>query len=242
MRSVSRLLGLASIALTAACILISTERATAGGAFAVDDAEVGKPGECKVESWVSAAANRDFSAVTSPACVVKLGIPVEFAGSLARTRADGVWGTSGGVKAKVNLIPVEGHAVGVGLAGGVNRDLIAGINTGGFIYVPLTVALSEKFKVNFNGGWNYDNVAKFSYLTYGAGFEWSFVEKFTLIGEVYGQTGKLPEWASTTVVQPRTQLGVRFTPMEKIDIDLIWGHNITGENSHWLTLGVNYRF
>jgi len=31
-------------------------------------------------------------------------------------------------------------------------------------------------------------------------------------------------------------------PQDKVDIDVIYGHNITGENTHWLTLGVNWRF
>ena len=48
--------------------------------------------------------------------------------------------------------------------------------------------------------------------------------------------------ASNTLVQPRAQIGVRFTPQDNIDLDLIYGHNITGENSHWLTVGLNLRF
>ena len=76
------------------------------------------PGDCKVESWASAAANHDFTAVTSPACVVKLGIPVELGGQLQRSRDDGVWSTSGTLKAKTNLIPVENHPFGLGISGG----------------------------------------------------------------------------------------------------------------------------
>ncbi len=35
---------------------------------------------------------------------------------------------------------------------------------------------------------------------------------------------------------------MRYTPQDNVDIDVIWGHNITGENAHWLTLGINFRF
>ena len=45
-----------------------------------------------------------------------------------------------------------------------------------------------------------------------------------------------------SIVEPRTQIGVRFAPNEKFDIDLIWGRNITGENAHWVTLGLNVHF
>ena len=106
----------------------------------------------------------------------------------------------------------------------------------------------DKFHINLNGGWLYDNVAKISYLAWGAGFEWGFVDKFTLIGEVFGQAGALPAAnpgdppPPNSIREPQTQFGVRFTPQDNIDIDLIWGHNITGENAQWSTLGVNLRF
>jgi len=38
------------------------------------------------------------------------------------------------------------------------------------------------------------------------------------------------------------QAGLRVTPTEKLDLDLIYGHNITGENAHWFTAGLNLRF
>lgn len=48
--------------------------------------------------------------------------------------------------------------------------------------------------------------------------------------------------APNAIREPRTQIGLRFTPQDNIDLDLIWGRNITGENAHWLTLGLNLRF
>lgn len=220
----------------------------AGGAFAVDDAEIGKPGECKVESWASAATNHDFTAVSSPACVVKLGIPVELGGQLQRSRAEGVWGISGTLKGKANLIPVASHPFGLGISGGSSWDLLTGANTGGFINVPVTFQVRENFRINVNGGWLYDNSAKINYATWGAGFEWNFVKPLTLIAEVYGQFGRLPSVddgeapASNAIREPRAQVGLRFTPHDNVDIDVIWGHNITGENTHWGTVGLNLRF
>jgi hypothetical protein len=237
--------------LLATGLLMSPGHAVAaGGAFAVDDSEIGKPGECKVESWASFAGNRDLIAATSPACVVKLGIPFEIGGQLQRSRSDSEWGTSGTLKAKTNLIPAEGHPFGLALSGGSSWNLISGANTGGFINVPITLQLRDTFKINFNAGWMYDTPNKISYATWGAGFEWNFTKAMplTLIGEVYGQEGKLapvePDAApaNNSVREPRTQLGLRYTPKDNIDVDLIWGRNITGENSNWVTLGVNLRF
>ncbi len=215
--------------------LLAAKPAAADGAFAVDSTDFGKPGECKVESWMSAAANRDIIAALAPACVVKLGIPVEFSSQLQRSRSDEVWSTSGTAKVKTNIIPLEKKIFGVGIAGGISWDLITGAYTGGFIYVPVTFALREDLRLNVNGGWQYDNVNKIPYLTWGASFEWEFVKKFTLIGEVYGQSGRLPATepddapAPNSIREPRTQLGLRFTPKENVDIDVIWGRNITGE-------------
>ena len=40
-----------------------------GGAYYVDDAEIGKVGSCEIESWSSFATSGDRIAVFSPACV-----------------------------------------------------------------------------------------------------------------------------------------------------------------------------
>jgi hypothetical protein len=220
----------------------------AGGAYVVDDAVIDDPGKCTGQFWTSAASNHDFIATAYPICVVNLGKPVELGGLFQRSRANDVWSTSGTFTAKTNLIPVEKHPFGLGLTGGATWDMITGASTGGFIYLPITIQVQDKLRVNLNGGWLYDNVAKISYATWGAGFEWGFVDKWTLIGEVFGQAGALPAVnpgdppPPNSIREPRTQLGLRFTPQDNIDIDVIWGHNITGENAQWVTLGLNVRF
>ncbi len=232
----------------AAGLLLPTRAHAAGGAFVVDDAKIGNPGDCEVDSWQSAASNHDFAAVANPFCVVKLGIPVELGGLLQRSRSGGLWDTSGALMAKTNIIPTDKHPFGLAISGGSTWDLVTGANTGGYINVPVTFQLRDNFRINVNGGWLYDNVAKINYATWGAGFEWNFVRPLTLIGEVYGQIGSLPSIADgdpppqNTIRDPRSQLGLRFTPRDNLDIDLIWGHNVTGENAHWLTLGFNVRF
>ena len=42
----------------------------ANGAYAVDAADISDLGSCKVESWMQAATNTDFSMVANPSCVV----------------------------------------------------------------------------------------------------------------------------------------------------------------------------
>jgi hypothetical protein len=220
----------------------------AGGAFVVDDAAIGKPGECKVESWMSLASNHDMLAVTQPACVVNLGIPVELGGTLARSRSSDVWQTGAGPKAKVNLLPVETGRVGVGIAGSAVWNVATGKHLFNLLYVPVTFQPRDNFRINLNAGWQYDGTARLNYAFWGAGFEWNFTEPLTLIGEVFGLAGALPAVnpgdppSPNSTVEPRAQLGLRYTPQKDIDIDVIWGHNITGENAQWITLGLNVRF
>jgi len=89
----------------------------------------------------------------------------------------------------------------------------------------VTFQLQEKFRLNVNGGWMYDNVANVNYLTWGAGFEWIFVKPVSLIGEgLYGQSGSRPSTSPSSTTDPRSQLGLRYMPRDNVDIDLIWGH------------------
>ncbi len=213
----------------------------ANGAFAVDDADVAAPGSCKIESFLAFASNRDFIAAATPTCAIDLGRPFEFSGQFQRFRADGEWGTSLQLKAKTNIIPTETGKIGLGVAGGTFFDLVTGQNTGFFAYVPVTFAITDQFRLLLNGGWLWDRVAARHYLTYGGGFEWEFVEQWTLIGEVFGQVGA-PLEDSPTVTKPRAQVGLRYTPIEAFDIDVIYGRNITGENANWITVGLNVRF
>jgi hypothetical protein len=242
-RSVSQqLVGTCNI--LALLFISSTPLQAAGGAFAVDDSEVGKPGECKVESWVSFADNKsnDFIGAVAPACVANLGRPVELGVQMQRARGDGEWGTGLTLKAKTNLIPLEGNRFGLGISGSTGWDLITGENTGGAVNVPLTFEISEPLKFNLNAGWLHESAGNLNWFTWGAGFEWNIVKPVTFIAEVFGQAGDLPPGESSSVREPRLQAGLRYTPVENVDFDLIYGRNITGEDANWVTLGLNLRF
>jgi hypothetical protein len=45
-----------------------------------------------------------------------------------------------------------------------------------------------------------------------------------------------------SVIQPRLQTGIRYRPNETFSVDLIYGRNITGEDSNWITIGTTIRF
>lgn len=57
-------------------------------------------------------------------------------------------------------------------------------------------------------------------------------ETVSLIGEVFGIGSE----------RPGVQAGLRLTPHAKIDVDLIYGRNLTGSDPDWITVGTNLRF
>src|SRR5436853_6677061 len=85
--------------------LAGGEAWAANGAYAVDAADISEVGSCKVESWMSAATNTDFSLVANPSCVVDPFKPVEVSLLTNRARSDGDWSTTIAPKAKMNIAP-----------------------------------------------------------------------------------------------------------------------------------------
>lgn len=206
-----------------------------GGAYFVDDAEIGPSGSCEIESWASFAGNSDRILVSNPACVFNLGRPVELGATYLRTRSDGVWGTTLAATAKTILVPIDGSRPGIGVTGAVTYDAINAVVNGLIVTVPVTIELSKQFRVNVNGGLQYDPSRQQLFATPGAGFSWNFVKSLSLNAEVFAIIG--PAQAN-----PRSQIGIRYTPIENIDFDVIYGRNLSGEQAHWLTAGLNVRF
>jgi hypothetical protein len=227
----------------AALVLLSGHARAAGGAFAVDDAAIDDVGACKVESWIALASNTDLAAVSTPACVVPLFLPTELGLQAARTRTDGEWGTSLTPKFKATLVKPDVGKFGIAISGGATFDVLNGAFSSGNINIPVTYQATELLKLNVNAGWLYDAINVIHYATYGAGFEWQPKKDglLTFIAEVFGIAGDRGD-AARSLIEPRFQAGVRFTPIETLDLDLIYGRNIAGENANWITVGLNVRF
>jgi hypothetical protein len=76
-------------------------------------------------------------------------------------------------------------------------------------------------------------------LLYGIGWDWKFTDVLRLTVEAFGQAGAADR---PSVTRPRFQTGVRYRPNEIFSVDLIYGHNIAGENASWITIGTTIRF
>jgi hypothetical protein len=219
--------------------LAGGEARAANGAYAVDAADISEVGSCKLESWLSAATNSDFSAVANPSCVVDPFKPVELSMLTNRAKSDGEWSTSIQPKAKMNFIPTGIGKLGVSLYAGGSFDVETGEHLAAFAVVPATYRLSETMRINVNGGWLWDRRVDRHYLLYGLGFDWKFTDTLQWTIEAFGQAGASDV---PSAVRPRFQTGVRYRPNEIFSVDVIYGHNITGENANWITIGTTIRF
>jgi hypothetical protein len=220
---------------------VADEARAANNAYAVDAADIGEAGSCKIESWLSSATNTDFSAVANPSCVVdpfKLK-PVELSLLTNRARSDGEWSTSIAPKAKMNLVPTGVGKLGVSFYAAGTFDAMSGENLTVAAVIPATYRLSETTRINLNGGWLWDRSIDRHYFTYGIGFDWKFTDTLQWTIEAFGQAGSAE---APSTVRPRFQTGLRYRPNEIFSVDVIFGHNITGEGASWLTIGTTIRF
>ena len=119
----------------------------ANGAYAVDAADISEVGSCKVESWLSAASNTDFSAVANPSCVVNPSQPVELSMLTNYARSDGEWSTTIQPKAKTNIVPTGIGKLGFSIYAGGSFDALTGENRSAFAVIPATYRLSETMRV-----------------------------------------------------------------------------------------------
>src|ERR687887_1495664 len=100
-----RLSGFIAAASLAAAVSMPSVAQAAGAAYQVDTAEVSEAGHCKVESWLSAADNRDLIGAITPTCAFEIVRPFELSAQFTRARSDAEWTTGIAPKLKVNLAP-----------------------------------------------------------------------------------------------------------------------------------------
>ena len=239
--SMPRLLLLLAVVLADVLALLLTGDAAfaANGAYAVDAADISDLGSCKLESWISTATNTDFSLVANPSCVVDLGRPVELTLQTNYARMGGDLSTTLSPKLKFNIEPTGVGKFGYSFLASAGIDAQTGQNTSLLAEIPLTYRFSEITRINLNAGVFRDMVAERNYFIYGAGFDWKITELFQYTIEAFGLVGAAD---APSLIRPRIQTGIRYRPNDIFSLDVIYGHNITGEGANWITVGTTIRF
>jgi hypothetical protein len=231
----------AAAAIAAVSTLAVDEARAAGAAYQVDTAEISEAGNCKVETWASFARNGDRFLAASPACSVPFTRPLELSAQFNGSKSEGDWDSAVTPKIKMNLLESAILKPGIAVSGTFTYDFVTGdVSTVNFT-VPVTLRLNNVVRININGGWMLDRTVERQYLTYGVGVDWRTPDNvWTLTAEVFGQTANQAEISSVT--QPRFQVGLRWRPVDRWNVDAIWGRNLYGENSNWFTLATVLRF
>jgi hypothetical protein len=234
---------LAAIAAAAGVTAVSLadEARAAGAAYQVDTAEISEPGNCKVETWASFARNGDRYAAASPACSVPFTRPLELSAQFNASKSEGDWDAAVTPKIKMNILESAILKPGIAVSGTFTYDFVTReVSTVNFT-VPVTLRLNNVVRININGGWMLDRTVERQYMTYGVGIDWRTPDNvWTLTAEMFGQTANQAD--PNSVVQPRFQVGLRWRPVDRWNVDAIWGRNLYGESSNWFTLATVLRF
>jgi hypothetical protein len=207
-----------------------------GGAYYVDDAEIGKAGSCEIESWSSFARTGDRIAVLSPACVVNPNNPVELGTNLVDQRSGGQEDVLPTLTAKSVPIPIGRTGFGLAIAAAVVYDPLNQTGSGVIVNVPMTFEFNKDLRLNLNVGAQYYSGGDPHglYGTAGIGASWTFVPQWSIISEVFALMGP-------GQTNPRFQSGLRYSPTKDMDFDVIYGRNLLGEWSNWITVGLTVR-
>src|SRR5260221_2467199 len=152
MRGWAGRIGIAATAAMLAGFPAGVARA-ANGAYAVDAADISEVGSCKIESWLQAATNTDFSAVANPTCAVNIFRPVELSMQTVRSRSDGDWSNSIAPKAKWNIAPTGIGKLGYSLYAGGSFDAMTAEDLTAFAGIPRTPRIAPNMRVNVYAGW-----------------------------------------------------------------------------------------
>jgi hypothetical protein len=218
------------------CLLWSAQ--SHAGPLFVEEAEIARPGSCKVQSWASLAGRYGFLGAVAAGCGVNVGRPVEFELEFERERSGREWGSEVEIEVKTALWKADNVAVAI--QGGSAFDLTAGSPESTFLRTLVSVEFTDQFQLNLNVGWRYEAEERLHWAIYGAGFEWKLAQPLALVGEIFGQVGH-HDSEQRYSSKARSQLGLRYRPTAQLRFDLLYGNNIMGSGGNWLTLGATFR-
>ena len=227
----------------AVCVLASAALA-AGGAHIVEDSEVLEPGQCQVDLWVTRFDPGSGYANATPTCTLASLPRLEWGMQFQHYWFNQSQPTDQllGPNLKVNLVP-EDQGVGVGLYFNSGVNLRTGDLEVATLLVPVTIPLSDRFRLNLNAGWQYLRLAETpDDLFWGAQLE----------AKVGGETSLMVETFGRARGVAGAQMGVRWRPNDgPIDFDFLVGGSLdkvlAGEfldkvSALFFTIGVTLRW
>ncbi len=233
-----------------------------GGPFRVDDSGVEAAGTIKLEAFgaFSATRSREREVSFRPGFVATALPFVEFSlglarGAEARDPEDAkrrFWATRLEPEAKLEVLPVDRHGIGLAVRVGAAWRLSAqrlGADVDPdqpgfrrletlFSTAIATVQPIEALALNLNLGVERDRIDRRTAPLWGVGVVWRAMAD----GPV-GGTALIAEVSGSDRKRSAVQVGMRQSLSEdRLDLDLVVGRNLTDERATWLIGGVAVRF
>lgn len=205
----------------------------AGGPYAVDDAAVLDAGTCQADAFASFGSESRETYVVAPACVFGFAPWLEVGVAVERSLDGGAWGTAIEPGFKAVLGGIEEAGLSFGIASGLTHDRTARSVAGYSLVGLVSLELSEPITVNLNAGYERDRAAASDHFVWGAGAAFQASENLAFIAEAFGQD------------EGRTGFQAGFRPTifnGHVDLDFVYGRNITGESGNWFSAGTSMRF
>lgn len=209
----------------------------AGGHFLVDDADITPAGDCQLESWFQRASSGTHDRVDQPSaehawvaqsmCSTRnfweVATPVEYNTSDNELAAYGLE-----VKTMMPIQLLEGN---LAFSAGIMRDHQESEFEGGFINIPYSRALNERFKMHFNLGTEYNQADSEWSPTWGAATAFRLHDRIDLISEAAGVGSDSPSAA----------LGLRSQLSSAVEFDASFGRDFE-VRSNIFSIGLNMAF
>jgi len=204
----------------------------AGGAHIVDDSEVETPGDCHVELWVTRFVPGNGYANAAPACTPKRIPFLELGLAYADYWSEEDNAPILGPTIKVNLRP-QSTGLGIAIETATGVDVRNSMLNFASALGVMSIPLSDKTRINLNGGWSYVVSDGFHSVVYGAQIEADIGWDVTFMLEGFGRAPGIGG----------IQTGIRYTPKNgPIDFDLLAARFLGTDQPYFFTVGVTVRF
>jgi hypothetical protein len=221
-----------------ALLLLCPRLLFAGGAYLVDDGAIDDKGLIQFENWFSRSSTGEDVYVINPG--YQIFDNAEFSMQATFTdqseTSNTLW-----PQLKYQLFNNQ-KDVQSSIAVGVNYSSNGHKIYGGYAYSATTLKINEIFNIHINLGWqnweNFLNNKTVNFFTYGLGSETHLTEKLSLTAEFFTLNGL----RRTGQKDPGIQAGFRYLVGKTTILDLIYGHNINGNEQGWVTIGLSFCF
>lgn len=178
-----------------------------GGHFAVDDAELTDAGRCQIETWYARSDRNNDEITFLPACNPTGNLEITL--GISRIQEAQQRDTLTELALKTQILPLASDRMDVALSVAGFRSHNGSEFIGSEAVLPVTVQLSERLMTHVNLGWAWERGEDDAALM-GLAFDYALHEQLSVIAEGYGSHRG----------DSRYGAGLRFTPVDGLDVDL----------------------